>query len=502
MDRLGSRRELSFLVSVFVIATCGLVYELIAGTLASYLLGDSVLQFSTIIGCYLFSMGIGSYLSRFIERNLIDTFIRIEILVGVVGGVSAGLLFVIFEHVESFRVVLYLLVGLIGILVGIEIPLLLRILQDKFEFKDLVSKVFTFDYIGALFASILFPLVLVPYLGLIRSSLLFGMFNVGVALWLIHTIRTPALSRHKVVACVSLVVLAALFAMSEQLLTSAEASTFHGNVIYSKHSKYQRISLVRSGRELRLFLNGNLQFSSLDEYRYHELLVHPALGAVPQRSRVLVLGGGDGLAVREILKYDDVREVVVVDLDREMTKLFRSAAILKDINHDSLNAPRVSVVNQDAFQWIKSYSGAPFDAIIIDFPDPSNYSVGKLYSVAFYKSLQRLMGPSTVIAVQSTSPFFARASFWCVVKTVSAAGLETLPYHVYVPSFGEWGFVLAGYRQPVSRITKEQSFITQEVFDAATHFPNDMAEVNSPVNRLDDQVLVRLFTEEWARYVN
>ena len=502
MDNIGKRSELSFLLSVFVIATCGLIYELIAGTLASYLLGDSVLQFSTIIGCYLFAMGIGSYLSRFIERNLIDNFIRIEILVGVVGGVSAALLFVIFEHVESFRVVLYLLVTIIGILVGIEIPLLLRILRDTFEFKDLVSKVFTFDYVGALFASILFPLILVPHLGLVRSALLFGMLNVGVALWLIHVLGTPSLGRHKKTAGVALILLATLFAMSERIVTTAEATNYHGNLIFSKHSKYQRISLVRSGRELRLFLNGNLQFSTLDEYRYHELLSHPALYAVPHRSRVLVLGGGDGLAVREILKHQDVREVVLVDLDQEMTELFRTAPLLKEANQNSLNSPKVTVVNDDAFQWIKRYSGEAFDVIIVDFPDPSNYSVGKLYSVAFYKTLKKLMNERTVVSVQSTSPFFARASYWCIVRTMRAAGLETLPYHLYVPSFGEWGFVLAGLQSPRPVISTEQSFLTQEVFDSATRFPKDMAEVDAPVNRLDDQVLVRLFTEEWAHYVN
>lgn len=502
MDSFGKRSEVSFLLSVFVIATCGLIYELIAGTLASYLLGDSVLQFSTIIGCYLFSMGIGSYLSRFIEKNLIDTFIRIEILVGVVGGVSAGLLFLIFEHVESFRLILYLLVTVIGILVGIEIPLLLRILRDTLDFKDLVSKVFTFDYVGALFASILFPLILVPHLGLVRSSLLFGMLNVGVALWLIYVLGTPSLRRHKGPACVALMALAALFAFSEMLVTTAEASNYHGSLIFSKHSKYQRISLVRSGRELRLFLNGNLQFSTLDEYRYHELLAHPALYAVSNPARVLVLGGGDGLAVREILKHKGVQEVVLVDLDKEMTDLFRAAPLLKEANSNALNSPKVKVVNDDAFQWVKTYSGEPFDAVIIDFPDPSNYSIGKLYSVTFYKTLKRLLTERTAVTVQSTSPFFARASYWCIVRTMRAAGLEVVPYHVYVPSFGEWGFVLAGLKAPKPLIASEQSFLTQEVFDAAKQFPKDMAEVETPVNRLDDQVLVRLFTEEWAHYVN
>ncbi len=502
MDNIGKRGELSFLLSVFVIATCGLIYELIAGTLASYLLGDSVLQFSTIIGCYLFSMGIGSYLSRFVEKGLIDVFIRVEILVGVVGGVSAGLLFLIFEHVESFRVVLYLFVTIIGILVGIEIPLLLRILRDTFEFKDLVSKVFTFDYIGALFASILFPLILVPHLGLVRSALLFGMLNVGVALWLISVLGTSARKGHKTTACIALVALAILFALSPQLITTAEATGYHGSLIFSKQSKYQKISLVRSGGQIRLFLNGNLQFSTRDEYRYHELLTHPALYSVPSRSRVLVLGGGDGLALREILKHEDTREVVLVDLDREMTDLFRTASLLKQVNDNSLASTKVTVVNEDAFQWIKGYSGKPFDVIIIDFPDPSNYSLGKLYSLTFYRSLKKLMNESTVVGVQSTSPFFARESYWCIVGTMRAAGFETLPYHMYVPSFGEWGFVLAGHRAPKPVIYREQSFLTQEVFDAATRFPKDMAEIDAPVNRLDDQVLVRLFTEEWSHYLN
>jgi spermidine synthase len=297
-------------------------------------------------------------------------------------------------------------------------------------------------------------------------------------------------------------VLAALFAVSEQLVTTAEASNYHGNLIFSKHSKYQRISLVRSGREMRLFLNGNLQFSTLDEYRYHELLVHPALHAVPDRSRVLVLGGGDGLAVREILEHQDTREVVLVDLDQEMTELFRTAPLLKEVNRNAFDSPKVTVINEDAFQWIKSYAGQPFDAVIIDFPDPSNYSLGKLYSLTFYKALRKLMSENTVVSVQSTSPFFARSSYWCIARTMQAAGFDIVPYHIYVPSFGEWGFVLGGLQPPKPVISGEQSFLTQEVFDAATRFPKDMAEVDAPVNRLDDQVLVRLFTDEWAHYVN
>ena len=179
MDNIevGNKREfnahLLLLMSVFVVTTCGLIYELVAGTAASYLLGDSVTQFSTIIGVYLFSMGIGSYLSKFFNNNLIAWFVQIEIMVGLVGGFSSTVLFMLFGFVTYFRVILYSLVGLTGVLVGLEIPLLMRILEKKYEFKELVSKVFTFDYIGALLASLIFPLVLVPHLGLLRTSFFF-----------------------------------------------------------------------------------------------------------------------------------------------------------------------------------------------------------------------------------------------------------------------------------------------------------------------------------------
>src|SRR5271163_413621 len=170
-------------LSVFLIAACGLIYELIAGTLASYLLGDDVFQFSTIIGCYLFAMGIGSFLSRFLYRGLVSRFVSIELMVGLVGGFSSSLLFLAFAYTQAFRLVLYVVVMLVGILVGLEIPLLMRILQERFRFRDLVSHVLTFDYLGALGASLLFPLLLVPRLGLVRSALVFGILNAGVALW-------------------------------------------------------------------------------------------------------------------------------------------------------------------------------------------------------------------------------------------------------------------------------------------------------------------------------
>ncbi len=497
------------LVSVFVIATCGLVYELIAGTLASYLLGDSVTQFSTVIGCYLFAMGIGSWLTRYVTRNLLGFFISVEILVGLIGGASAAVLFVLFEHVYSFRLLLYFIVTLIGILVGFELPLLLQILKDRLEFKDLVSKVFSFDYIGALFASILFPMVLVPHLGLVRSGFLFGILNTLVALVVLYAIREeiPASRMHKLSAVVTLIALCMGFVWSEKITTLSETSTYQGNIIYARSSPYQRIVLTKQAQDLRLYLNGNLQFSSQDEYRYHEALVHPVMSAVASPRRVLIIGGGDGLALREVLKYPAVESVVLVDLDPAMTELFSGNEMLLALNQRSLLSPKLTIHNRDAFLWLKELqakSDRPrFDAIIIDLPDPSNFSVGKLYSVTFFRLLHTVMENNSIAVVQSTSPLVARKSFWCVNKTLEAAGFCTAPYHAYVPSFGEWGYVIASrqpYRRP-ERYPEGLRYVSVETANEMFHFPADMARVETKIQHLDNQALIHYFDDEWSKYL-
>lgn len=495
------------LLAVFVIATCGLIYELVAGTLASYLLGDSVMQFSTIIGVYLFAMGIGSYLSKFLNQYLLTWFIRIEFMVALVGGFSAALLFVLFPMVASFRIVLYLLVLLTGILVGLEIPLLMRILKDKVAFKDLVSQVFTFDYIGALLASVIFPLILVPYLGLIRTSLFFGILNALVGLLLCYKFEKEIRRAHHLKWIAMMVIIAQLvaFVFANQIMNFSETLQFNDHVIYSHSSPYQRIVVTRNKKELRLFLNGNLQFSSYDEYRYHEALVHPAMASIPKPKSVLVLGGGDGLAVREILKYPSVNKVQLVDLDAAMTKIFSSNEILMQLNKQSLLDKRIKVDNADAFRWLQG-NRVQYDVIIVDFPDPSNYSIGKLYSNTFYKLLQQALAPGGIGVVQSTSPFVAPKSFWCINETIRSVGLFTLPYHNYVPSFGEWGYTL--FCKQALTVVPEKfvpglKFLNQEVMHQMLIFPNDMKVAFAPkVNKLNNQELVHYFESEWNDYLN
>ena len=490
-------------VTVLLIAACGLVYELVAGALASYLLGDSVTQFSTVIGTYLFAMGIGSWLSRYVTRGLIARFVTIELLVAVVGGFSSTLLFLAFAYTEAFRVALYLLVGIVGMLVGLEVPLLMRILRHQYDFKDVVANVLTFDYLGALGASLLFPLVLVPRLGLVRAALLFGIVNALVALWSIWLFRDRMGPRRPLLgACAAvLLVLGAGMWRAERITQLAEESLYADDVVLARDTRYQRIVLTAWKDDLRLFLNGHLQFSSRDEYRYHEALVHPGLGALPGARRVLVLGGGDGLAVREILRYPGVQEVVLVDLDPAMTSLFSTHPRLTALNAGALKDKRVRVLNEDAFVWLGA-TREMFDFVVVDFPDPSNYAVGKLYTVAFYRLLSRHLSRDGMAVVQSTSPLFARRSYWSIVATLRDAGLSTYPYHLYVPSFGEWGFVLAtpsrvGYVPPTTLPAGLRYLTTREVPQLFT-FATDMLPVPARANRLNDQALVRYYEEDWA----
>ena len=495
----------ALLFSVFVIASCGLAYELIAGALSSYLLGDSVMQFSTVIGAYLFAMGVGSWLSKFITRDLIGRFIQIELLVGLLGGFSAVGLFLVFTWLAApFKLVLYLAVFGVGVLVGLEIPLVMRILKRDLAFKDLVSQVLTFDYLGALMVSILFPLVLAPQLGMVRTGLLFGLLNVAVALWALHLFREQ-LPQRRWLAAQSWTVfglLAAGLAGAGQLTTLAEAHLYADEIIHAETTPYQRIVVTRWRDDLRLFLNNNLQFSSHDEYRYHEALVHPGLASLPGARRVLVLGGGDGLAVREILKYPQIEAVTLVDLDPAMTDLFATAPALVALNQGSLRSPKVTVVNADALQWLEE-SREFFDFIVIDFPDPANFALGKLYTSAFYRLLSKRLSAQGLLVVQATSPFYARQSFWCVVTTLESVGLQTAPYHALVPSFGEWGYILAGRRLPPFAAVDplKTRFLTLELLPSLFVFPADMARLPAEVNQLNNQALVRYFEAEWRQVI-
>ncbi len=496
-------------VTVLVIATSGLVYELVAGALASYVLGDSVTQFSTTIGVYLFAMGIGSYLSRFLKSEISTRFVEVELSAALVGGFSAPLLFVSFAYSSWFPVILYGTISVIGALVGLEIPLLMRILRDELDFEELVAKVLSVDYLGSLAGSLLFALVLVPGLGLSRTSLSFGMLNCGVALMSTFVLRdlltARAALRLRLTSGAVAALLTAGFVYAEELTRFSEQGFYADPIVYAKQSDYQRIVVTQGRNSVQLFLNGNLQFSSSDEYRYHESLVHPAFAVTETHRRVLILGGGDGLALREVFRHPDVEEVTLVDLDPAVTGLARALPSLRALTEGALDDPRATLVHDDAMVWLdERESPEPFDIVIVDFPDPNNFSLGKLYTRRFYQLVRRAMHDGSAMIVQSTSPMFARRSYWCIERTIAEAGLHTAPFHVTVPSFGVWGFVLAA---PSPLAPPQQApdiaglrFLNDATIEGLFVFSEDMGPLPVDTNRLNDQQLVRYYQQDWSRW--
>ena len=498
------RRARVLFATVFVIATSGLVYELVAGTLASYVLGDSVRHFSTIIGVYLSSMGLGAYLSRFVRERLAETFVSVELATALVGGTSAPLLFFLFARARHFEPLLYGEVVVVGCLVGLELPLLMRMLEGDLDFASLVSRVLTFDYAGALVGSVAFALFFVPTLGLVRTSLFFGLLNAVVAIGSTYVLLDriePARVRGLVVRGVLLIVFLAVgFVYAPRFTHFYESELFGEPIVFSRQTAYQRIVMTGSGGERRLFLDGNLQLSTHDEYRYHESLVHPVMSAATSRRDVLVLGGGDGLATRELLRHPDVARITLVELDPVMVEIARGP--LAPLNGRAFDDPRVTVVVEDAMVFLdRATARARFDVVVIDFPDPNNYGLGKLYTTWFYRLVARALRDDGVLVVQATSPLMARKSFWCIDRTMRAAGFSTLPYHAFVPSFGEWGFVLAA-KHPLSRPRLRPieglRFLDDAVLSSLFVFGPDTGHVPGPVNRLDDQQLVAIYGQEWS----
>lgn len=492
---------------VLAIATAGLVYELGMGAVASYVLGDSVRQFSLVIGAYLSALGLGAYLSRFVEENLATTFVAVELSAALVGGMSSPALFLAFSLGATFQLLLLVVVVAVGTLVGLELPLLMRILQNRLSFKDLIARALTFDYAGALVGSLAFSLYLVPKLGLVQTSLVCGLINAAVALgatWILfdrHAANRRRLRTLRWSAMSVVLMLLVAMAFAPQWVTWSESRTY-GRVLHAEDTAYQRLLLTRREGDLELYLNGHLQFSSRDECRYHEALVHPALASTPRARRILVGGGGDGLALREILKWPEVEHVDLVDLDPRVTRLALSQPDLKSLNEASLSDRRVTIHNQDAFQWVQR-ERPPYDAILLDFPDPTSLGVGKLFTTTFFARVRKILGPDATLMVQATSPLLSPNSFWTIERTMAAVGLRTRPMRVFVPSFGDWGFVLAKSTEfkPPLPIPPGVSLrcLDGHALLRLSEFPTDTAPQTVAVNRLDNQILVQLYLQESQR---
>jgi spermidine synthase len=458
------------LTMVFVCAACGLAYELEIVALAGYLLGDTVRQTSVVLSVMVFAMGIGSLLAKRWCGRAAAGFGAVEVLLALVGGLSVFALHGWFAWCGPSPVAIVGWSFAIGVLCGAEIPLLMMLIQRvrRQDAGGAVADLFAADYVGGLVGGLAFPFVLLPLLGQLDGALVTGAANAvagaAVVLWLFRrdlSRRARALLCAANAAVLAALVLAACFAGAFE---GAARHAMYGPVVrHVLRTPVQEIVLTgRDPRGLRLFLDGRLRVSGADEYRYHEALAHPAMAG--RHRRVLVLGGGDGLALREVLRYRDVRAVTLVDLDPGLVRLARTDPRLAALNHRAYDDPRVRAVTGDAFEWLRARAGAGrYDVILSDLPDPGISQSAKLYSREFYGLAARALAPGGRLAVHAGAPGSRPGVFWSVDATVRSAGLRAVEYRVdgAGPDPGsrrddgtahDWGFVLAARHRPALRL--------------------------------------------------
>ncbi|MFC1525369.1 polyamine aminopropyltransferase [Candidatus Latescibacterota bacterium] len=505
---VGRLASYLLLAAIFAAAASAIVYELLIGSTSSYFLGDSVEEFSLTIGFFLFAMGLGSWASRLVQEQLLERFIALEMWLGLVGGSSVLVLYAAYAYTSQYRYCMILLVVTIGGLIGLELPLLTRILRQSGTLRTILANVLSMDYLGSLVAALLFPYLLLPLLGALHTAVVAGLANalVAVSLLLYFWQHLPAGARGRLALQAGLIVAALVVVgiMSDPFRRRWEDSFYGDRIVHSEQSSYQRIVLTEWQGDVRLFLDGHLQFSSADEHRYHEALVHPAMSLTSTRQRVLIIGGGDGLSAREVLKYPEVEVVDLVDLDPGVTDLARRDLRLTRLNDNALSRRQLRVHNEDGFTFLQRPHEA-YGVIILDLPDPRVEALTKLYSVEAYRLCQRHLSPGGVVVTQASSPYYARRTFWSIGATMEAADLQVTSYHVLVPAFGEWGFHLGTLTAPTALSDLELAvptrFLRPEMLDGMVRFDPDMSPVpHVAVNHLDRPVLARYYREDWQRW--
>lgn len=500
---MGKQYRLLMLTTL-IISGCSMCYELIISAVSSYLLGNSTLQYSVTIGLYMASLGLGAYISKYFIKNLFNVFVTIELGIGVVGGASSLILFLANVYIANYSAVMYIIIIMIGTLAGAEIPIMTRIIeQDENNLKVTLSSIFSFDYIGGLVGAIAFPLVLIPKLGYFSTSFLCGLLNIAAAL-LIMLKYGKRIHHVRIYNMAGILLSAAMFLgiiFSDNISYSIESGLYQDRIILIEQTPYQKIVMTKHKDDVRLFIDGNCQFSTVDEYRYHEALVHVPMNQLKKRESVLILGGGDGLAVREVLKYDDVRQIDLVDLDAEMIRICSTNADIAAINENSLISDKLNVHIMDAFEYLETCEDQ-YDLIIVDLPDPNSEVLNKLYSNIFYRMCGGCLDPDGVLVVQSTSPYYATDAFWCINKTIESEGFNVKAYHLEVPAFGDWGFNMASRRDLSEKINfeVETRYLTSENVAALFLFGKDEISENVEVNQLTKPVLMDYYNKAEAAW--
>ena len=469
-----------------------------------------------IVSVMLFSMGLGSRLSKSIETNLLQRFVWIEFGLSVIASNVTVIVYTFFAFYGDPTFIIYLLSISVGLLIGMEIPIVIRLNEQFQSLKVNISSALENDYYGSLAGGVFFAFIGLPHLGLTYTPLVLGTVNFLVAVTLIVIIwkEVAKKNRKKLISLTALVMI--LLSMtglfSEKIVQWGDKIRYNDRVVYSEQTRYQKIVLTYGDGDYWLFLNGHQQLSTFDEALYHEPLVHPVVQLHDNPLKVLVLGGGDGAAVRELLKYPDIVSITLVDLDPGMTDLGMTHPVLLEINENALNHPKVQVINADGFTYLDKTS-EKFDIIIADFPDPRSVDLGRLYSLEFYWLCYSALSENGFFVTQAGSPYYAEQAFSCIEKTIATAGFKTLPLHNQVMTLGEWGWIIGSKNDSIdmkhllqtknlegldTQWLNDESLILLSSFGKEV-FNQDYEEPE--VNRLHDPVLYRYYLDgRWDLY--
>ncbi|CQR48126.1 Spermidine synthase [Paraliobacillus sp. PM-2] len=515
MNQLAVRQSHFIYWASGIVSICGIIFEVLFGALGSYILGDGVKQYTLTISLFLTGMGIGASVSEKVLKNLIVAFVYIEFLVALLGGFSSFFMFGItaFSPAGTDALFLYIITLSIGALTGVELPILIRKANEiGVSLNRSTARVLFSDYAGGLVGGLLFAFLLRPQLGMVKTAFLVGCINLTVAIIVLFLFRKEIkhFAIHLVVGIIIGILLILGLLFGEEMAFSFEQKLYKDPIIHMEESKYQKIVMTQNNDDVRLYLNGGLQLSSIDEHRYHETLVHPVMEQAASINDVLILGGGDGIAAKEVLKYDDVDSITLVDLDPAVVDLAKTNEKLLQLNQHALDNEKVTIMHKDAYNFLET-TNRIFDVIIIDLPDPNDESLNKLYTKEFYALARNHMSLNGAMMVQATSPYFAPEVYWTISETITSNNLKVENLHVDIPSFGNWGFVLASRNSiHLDRLTVnvDTEFLSTGLLPSLGQFGKDIdkeierngEKVVIEPNTLIDPRLIQIYERSWKYY--
>lgn len=514
--KLTSKKSRILKLALFATGLSGIVAEYILSTLATYFLGDSIFQWTMILSIMLFSMGLGSRISAAFKDNILEKFLWAEFALSLLTSTAALSCYVLMGYSDYIAIFIYGFAIAIGLLIGMEIPLVTRINEENEELRTNIAGVMENDYYGSLIGGLFFVFVGLPYLGLTHTPFVLGGINFLVAIILFWRLKSHIrVSRKRIFTALIpslLVTLVLLGIGADEIVLHGEQQRYGDKVIFSEQTRFQKITITQFEDQYWLYLNGSKQLCTFDEWLYHEPLVHPVMQLSKDPKNVLILGAGDGCAIREVLKYPSVEQITLVDIDPEMTQIGKENPIFVSMNDSSYYHPKVKVVNQDAFQFLQR-TNTFYDVMILDFPDPKSIDINRVYTREFYQLCHLRLRAHGVMVTQAVSPYYTTKAYRSIEKTVSAAGFGALPIHNHVYSFGEWGWIIGSKTQtpeamkatllqaPFDRV--ETRWITPESILLMTSFGEDLQPSNGvEVNTIHNPVLYRYYLDgTWARYL-